>query len=242
MSALGKSIALVAGGMVVGAGVTTLILKKRYQALLEEEIASVKAAYKKDTKDLKKQNLDLLDELTQPKVEETPAPEDKPLTEEDISRIKVADLIQTHEYGGGVIDDRPRFNPYDRTIGDFNPANETRSEDDPYVISISEFQNDEEDYEKITVRYFEEDDTLVAEMRTDPMPIESVGSANLLRFGDGSQDENIVYVRNEVLEMDFEVIKDEGSYVEQVLGRPEWTGEDTRNRKPRIKKMRDISD
>lgn len=233
---LGKSIALVIGGMLIGGGTATLILKKHYQRILEEEVASVKEAYKAETKNLKKQNLDLLDEVTQPK------PKDKPLTETELLKISATQLIAEQGYGGGVIEEEaPRFKMYDRTTDNFNPADEERSEEEPYVVSISEWQNDEEDFDKITVRYFEDDETVVEELRSDPLPVESVGAANLLRFGIGSQDENIVYVRNEKLKIDFEVIRDEGSYTESVMGIPEWNSRDIKE-KPRIKKMRNHSD
>lgn len=234
---LGKSIALVVGGMLIGGGTATLILKKHYQRILDEEIASVKEAYKVSTKDLKKQNLELLDEVTQVK------PMDKPLTEDELLHISASKLIADHGYGGGVVEEEevPRFKMYDRTTDNFNPADEERSEEEPYVVSISEWSNDEEDFDKITVRYFEEDETVVEELRSETIPIESLGAANLLRFGVGSQDENIVYVRNEQLKIDFEVIRDEGSYTEQVLGLPEWNSRDIKD-KPRVKKMRNRSD
>jgi hypothetical protein len=233
---LGKSIALVAVGMLAGGGTATLILKKHYQRILDEEVASVKAAYK----DLKKQNLDLIDVVTQPK----PVVEkDKPLSEDDILNISAAKLISDHGYGGGVIEEEaPRFKLYDRTTVNFNPADEERGEEEPYVISLAEFSNDEEDFDKITLRYFEEDDTLTEELRKDtPLPIESVGAANLLRFGVGSEDEEIVYVRNEKLKIDFEIVRDEGSYTETALGLPEWNSRDVKD-KPRVKKMRNSSD
>lgn len=230
---LGKSIALVVGGMLIGGGTATLILKKHYQRILDEEVASVKAAYK----DLKKQNLDMLDEITQPKKSA-----DKPLTEDDILNISAAKLISDQGYGGGVIEEEPpRFKLYDRTTDNFNPADEERSEEDPYVISLAEFTNDEEDFDKITIRYFEEDDTLTEELRKETLPIESAGADNLLRFGVGSEDEDIVYIRNEQLKIDFEVIRDEGSYTESVLGLPEWNSRDIKD-KPRVKKMRNNSD
>jgi hypothetical protein len=239
---VGKSIALVVGGMLIGGGTATLILKARYQRMLEEEIASVKAAYKVERETLKKQNIELLDELTVPVKEVKVKPEDKPLTEEDIQMIKVSELISDHGYGGGVIEEEvPRFKMYDRTTPNFNPADEERSEDTPYVISVSEFQTDEEDFDKVTVRYYEEDDTVVSELGSDPLPMESIGKNNMLRFGVGSDDEEIVYVRNETLKIDFEVIRDEGSYTEQVLGLPEWNDRDVKE-KPRIKKMRDYRD
>lgn len=236
---LGKSIALVVGGMLIGGGTATLILKKHYQRILEEEVASVKAAYKTETKNLKKQNIELLDVVTQPKVVNP----DKPLSEEDILKISASELIANHSYGGGVIEqEAPRFKMYDRTTTNFNPAEEERSEDEPYVVSLAEFSNDEEDFDKITIRYFEEDNTLVEELRSETLPLDSVGETNLLRFGIGSEDEEIVYVRNEKLKIDFEVIRDEGSYTASVLGIPEWDSRDVKIKTPRVKKMRDRSD
>jgi hypothetical protein len=235
---LGKSIALVVGGMLIGGGTATLILKKHYQRILDEEIASVKAAYQ----DVKKQNLDLLDEITKPAEPKKPAAADKPLSEDDILNLSVAKLIEDHGYGGGVIDEEPpRFKAYDRTTDNFNPADEDRSEDEPYVISLAEFHNDEEDFDKITVRYFEEDETLTEELRKETMPLDSVGVENLDRFGVGSQNEDVVYIRNEQLQIDFEVIRDEGSYTSSVLGLPEWDSRDVKD-KPRVKKMRNNSD
>jgi hypothetical protein len=245
---LGKSIALVVGGMLIGGGTATLILKKHYQRILEEEVASVKKAYA----DLKKQNLDMLDEITKPVDGEvkaqSPVVEDKPLTEDEIMTLSVSKLISDQGYGGGVIEEEaPRFKMYDRTTDNFNPADEERSEEEPYVISLAEFQNDEEDFDKITLRYFEEDDTLNDELGSrrgddSTIPIESVGAANLERFGVGSTDENIVYIRNEQLKIDFEVIRDEGSYTSTVLGLPEWDSRDVKEKQPRVKKMRNNSD
>jgi hypothetical protein len=140
-------------------------------------------------------------------------------------------------------DDRtPGFKMYDRTTDNFNPANEDREFDKPYVVSLAEFTNDEEDFDKITITYFETDDTLIDE-RDETLPIDaSVGQANLLRFGVGSENKDIVYIRNEQLKIDFEVCRNLGSYTQTVLGIPEWNSKDIAQPKPRVKKMRDRSD
>jgi len=91
--------------------------------------------------------------------------------------------------------------------------------DDPYVITLDEFQDNEHDYEQITLTYFSEDDVLVDQ---NEKPIESidgvVGEGNLLRFGHGSKDNRIVYIRNNSLSYDFEVVKKDGSYARDILG------------------------
>ena len=95
----------------------------------------------------------------------------------------------------------------------------TRSPDHPYVISFAEFQEDEEHYDKISIEYFEFDNTL-ADDREQIIPEvdETVGRRNLSRFGQGSEDPNIVYVRNERLHVDFEIARNDKGYAEIVLG------------------------
>jgi hypothetical protein len=45
-----------------------------------------------------------------------------------------------------------------------------------------------------------------------------VGEENLAKFGHGSKDPNLVYVRNEGMDLDFEISYAEGKYSEQVMG------------------------
>jgi hypothetical protein len=94
----------------------------------------------------------------------------------------------------------------------------TRSPDHPYVISFKEFMEDEEHYDKISIEWFEFDNTL-ADDREQIIPDvdEMVGRRNLSRFGQGSEDPNIVYVRNEHLHIDFEIAYNDKGYAEVVL-------------------------
>lgn len=89
----------------------------------------------------------------------------------------------------------------------------------PYVISFDEFNENSLNHEQSTLAYYAEDDTLVDER---DQPIDNVdytiGDDSLTRFGHGSNDGKIVYVRNENISMDFEVIRSEGSYSREVLG------------------------
>jgi len=45
-----------------------------------------------------------------------------------------------------------------------------------------------------------------------------IGEGNLERFGHGSGDEEIVFVRNDKLEILFEICRSENSYAEEVAG------------------------
>lgn len=94
-----------------------------------------------------------------------------------------------------------------------------RTSEKPYVITHDEYYECELDYEQTDLTYYEKDDTLV-DSRDMPIPDEDnvVGSDNLTRFGHGSKDENIVYVRNDRMKVDFEISRSVGSYAQEVLG------------------------
>lgn len=102
---------------------------------------------------------------------------------------------------------------------DLEEEKKHRTKSKPYIITHDEFYAGDLDYDTITLTYFEEDDTLTNE-RDEPIREvdKMIGDDHLVRFGHGSKDRNIVFVRNDRLETDFEVVKAEGSYVKQVLG------------------------
>lgn len=89
----------------------------------------------------------------------------------------------------------------------------------PYVITLDEYQEEEESYDKITLVFYGEDGVLVDDhdVRVDNVDY-TVGSQNLHRFGMGSKDKSTVYVRNDEREADYEIVLNEGSYSEIVLG------------------------
>jgi len=102
---------------------------------------------------------------------------------------------------------------------DYTEEDSKRTLDSPYVISHNEYMEGSLDYSQVTLTYFAEDDTLVDE--TD-MPVENpdrvVGNVNLDKFGHRSNDPRTVYIRNEKLAADYEVLLHDGSFGEVVHG------------------------
>lgn len=96
---------------------------------------------------------------------------------------------------------------------------ELRDVSKPYIISQEEFMENAPDYIQNTVTYYRGDNVL-ADERDDPIEeIEKVvGLDCLVSFGKDSSDDRAVHVRNEVLQLDFEVLLHEGSYATEVLG------------------------
>jgi hypothetical protein len=94
---------------------------------------------------------------------------------------------------------------------------------EPYVITIEEFHEDRENYRKLTITWYEGDSTLTDDQDVPIRDTRTVlGVGFNAHFGKGSNDPNIVYIRNDRLEADFEVVKDERGFAEVVLnyGRP----------------------
>lgn len=86
----------------------------------------------------------------------------------------------------------------------------------PYVISLEQY-NEENEFEKIDLYYYDEDDTLAGD---DDVILQKdvIGDGPLGSFGLHSEDPNIVYVRNERLGIDYQVILVNNSYEEMVAG------------------------
>jgi hypothetical protein len=100
----------------------------------------------------------------------------------------------------------------------------SRSTDVPYVIHVDE--KEEFDYQSQTLTYYEGDDVLCNERDEVVDPDERdnvVGEGNLFRFGHGSGDPAIVYIRNDRLELIYEVIRSPNRYAEEVHGFRHYT-------------------
>lgn len=111
-------------------------------------------------------------------------------------------------------------------VDDF-PINETpdwhyedelkaRAPDRPYIIHRDEFFGDESDYRQITLTYYEGDNILCDDQDIPVYNPEKV--VGQMIFGHGSADPSIVYIRNEKLDAEYEIILDAGFYQTEVLG------------------------
>jgi plasmid stabilization system protein ParE len=92
-----------------------------------------------------------------------------------------------------------------------------RDPERPYVISHDEFLENAFEHEQAALIYYEGDDILAESNDAVIDEVESVvGNDNLSRFGHGSRDPNVVYIRNERTESDYEVTRSAGKYVDEV--------------------------
>lgn len=114
----------------------------------------------------------------------------------------------------------------DPAIGE-DPEKWPRDRNRPYVISVLEFMENGKGPGSQTLRYWAD------EVMTDDVDYqkgqdvgtygkgrvdEMVGLDNLKHFGIGSQSDDILYVRNESINMDYEIERQEESYSDTILG------------------------
>ena len=188
MNATMKNLLLLAIGAGIGSLVTYRLLKDKYEALIDEEIESVKETFSRRT-------IPVYDEL------------DNGLTQEE------------YEEGLGHLEyKRPAR---ERTAYNHISRPEEADENEilaPYVIHVVEYHESNLHFDKSTIYYYDLDDTLVDENEEPIADVDAIIGDGLMRFGDGSDDPDIVYVRNEKLGIDYEVIRVEKSYQETVLG------------------------
>ncbi len=101
---------------------------------------------------------------------------------------------------------------------DYTKEIANRSPEHPYIIHQDEFSSRELGYGQVSYSYYNADDVLCDEDDT-PLPhADIIVGRNNLKFGHGSDDEGIVFVRNDKLQLDMEIAKNPGSYEQDVLG------------------------
>lgn len=103
----------------------------------------------------------------------------------------------------------------------------------PFILSAREFEDGELDYSQNTLTYYEGDDVLTDERDQPIHHLQKIVGSENLKFGEMSDDPNIVYIRNNELEVDFEVCRSKGTFTEEVLGFTEPSN------KPRPRKFRE---
>lgn len=232
-----KSTKLVVGTLVVGAGIlgavgTYFIVKKRlekkFEERLENELESARAFYIQRNKTGEYSDPEALAEsmgLTSQNEEHTQdlttvAALTRSYQSDDIAKAaERAANGETAPEEPVVAEEVVNIFTQSEQEFDYEAEIKNRSIEAPYIITRQEFDAGEAEYQQISLTYYEGDDVLADDKEVpinDSDPV--VGDNNLDRFGHGSGDQNMLYIRNERMEIDIEVARSDGSYANQVLG------------------------
>jgi hypothetical protein len=207
MNSIIKGGLLLTVGAVIGYFVGTKVAGAKYEAIIEEEIADIKGRFEKKRKQL-------ISDVEKDMGEEVSATRQK---EERAAYKKVVGGLGYVEYGNGEIEEinDTEQEDYDKYQG----LSEAPKNGRPYIISNGAYYEDMDHYDKLNLTYYEDDDVLTddgEEVIIDPTSL--VGDKALTSFGQESEDPEVVYVRNDKLGADYEIIRLSKSYAETVLG------------------------
>lgn len=204
------------GGAVIGAKVAIdrlgAELREAADKELQEEIAKAKEFYSV---------------LHKKKEFETPEQALEALHPEALTVAVAARALQN--YKGQNLDPRPELKEVTKNVFtdakyiqepfDYEEELKRRDPERPYLITEDEFIEAGPNYDQVEFTYYEGDGVLTNAQ--DDM-VENldivVGNDNLMRFGHGSNDENIVYVRNVEMEMDIHIVRSPGKFSVEVAG------------------------
>jgi hypothetical protein len=203
-----KSFVIFALGVGIGAVGTTIIIKDKYERLVQEEIASVRETRIRNYPDREKED----------KVLVLPRDKYKRIVRNynGMSDVEASNAIADPAELEHPMDDGEEYENYSKISDNANHKDDSLR---PYVISIEEFSEEMNHFDKLTILYYEDDDTLADEGEEIIADVEgTVGTDNLTHFGENSDDPDIVYVRNENIQIDYEIIRLPKSYSKTVLG------------------------
>ena len=190
-------------GAAVGSAVTWKIVKSKYERIVQEEIESVKDAFA---------NLNNNEPVSSNDAEVEPSQNGatKQINWEELEDLDKSELEEDFTAADRMEYARIANNYTSEKGGASDMA--TDGARDPYVIAPYDF-GELDGYDQIELTYYEGDDTLEdEEYNVITNRNELIGANSLFTFGE--YEEDAVFVRNDRLKADFQILKDYRSYEE----------------------------
>lgn len=208
-------------GAAIGSAVTWKVIKTKYEQIAQEDIDSVKEEYSSLMVKMKKKlqedstyvdPQDSDDNIDEAEDEEYyPDDNERDFTEQEKEQIEYYKLTSKYRHGDGDEDDE------NYKEGDEGNSDEVPYINGPYVISPEEFSSSPPGYNAQPLDYFA--DGILADSWGVILDLDdTIGEDAIEHFGDYIDD--IVYIRNERTEIDYEVTRDPRTYDEAVRINP----------------------
>lgn len=211
MSKLKTTIAFLMG-VVIGGGAVWYLTKEKYAQIAEDEISSVKEAYAR--REQQKKDTQGTDISPDEGVVQVPATTGKVQDKGDIKEFarRVEGDGRYTNYSTTSVPGKPAGIPeeVDKAMQRYQGLGDGETVRVPYVISPEDF-NELEGFTPVSLTYFA--DEVLADERGVVVedPEELIGDG-LQHFGEYEEDS--VFVRNELLKCDYEILRDLGTYEE----------------------------
>lgn len=196
------NVLMFAAGAAIGSAVTWKVVKAKYEKIAQEEIDSVKEAFSDRLANLQEQ---IDDYSTVDEAEEWADRARK------IDWKALEDLEEEGDEDNSEPDDY--LNDYARLVNDYT-SKEGGAEDmakEPYVISPYDF-GELDGYSQVELTYYADGTLEDDEYNIVTDADEIIGKDSLCTFGEYEDD--AVFVRNERLRADFQILKDYRTYEE----------------------------
>lgn len=138
--------------------------------------------------------------------------------DEVLGKIELVEPLDTEEYMEPIEPEIHNVFAASSSDGNWDIAEEllSRTPERPYVIHQDEFIERDSGFDQSTLTYFAGDGVVVDELNEQLQ--DWVSTLGQLKFGHGTTDTNAVYIRNEKLQHEFEVLLSSGSYLDEVIG------------------------
>lgn len=190
-----RNVLIFLSGAGVGAVGTLLYLKEKYLARADREIDEMRLHYEGKLEELKEMERDI--GLTKDIISENGYDNPQNSIENDEKPVLAEEIV--------VKKPKKRVK---KTVKE-----EKFDIPEPRIISFDEY-TDDSSYGKCVLSYFEDDETVIdqnEEVVTDAINI--LGRDNLDQFGMIEEfEDDTLYIRNEMLGFDYEVVRERGSY------------------------------
>lgn len=192
-------------GAAIGSAVTWKIVKDKYEKIVQEEIKSVKEVFSDRFNSSNEEASS--EESDEEMSEEDPVSDYRKICWDDLEDLDPSEL-EEEEYQADLIEYEDIANIYKEGGADNMPTSEPR---EPYVIEPIEF-GELDGYKTFELTYYE--DGILEDEDYDIVknPEEILGPDALGSFGEYEDDS--VFVRNERLRADFQILKDYRTYDE----------------------------
>lgn len=190
-------------GLIFGA--REFFMKDKYEQIVAEEIKMFKENYRPDLKvsyqDIPEENAELED----------------PKQDTHISSVmEYAEILRKNSYTNysGYSSTENDSNLEEGEVSNGEQTIPVRRLDKPYIITPNEFEENEHDYDLVTLIFYEKDGVLVEENGDLVDDVEDrIGFESLTHFGDYDDIGDCVYVQNDDREIIYEVILNEDAYI-----------------------------
>jgi hypothetical protein len=119
------------------------------------------------------------------------------------------------EYAGGE-DPRPALDENIFTRAAVEPPATQPNPNGPYVITEEEYNHNEVGYTQVSLTYYAGDDILCDDNDAPILEVDEVIGDALNHFGYGTDNINMVFVRNSRTKLDMEIVKSAGHFSVEV--------------------------